>query len=412
MYDHIYSTNNICLFYTALHKLHDEFKLGDESKYAPYINYLKNQPKGRLPAEWSDAGKKFLEEVIQGHNRWGGSEDGDWKQIKEGKIEPKTGLPPLYNLKDFMETYVGECGGDDTELARQAFYQFTSRDEDTLMVPFYDMHNHSNNPKLLNTISEKPERKGDSFILRAIQDIGPGEQIFISYNRCHKCWFDETYHDCDSYSHYGTSEVFNIFGFVEDYPQYWKYDMNLGTKKHPNYDTVTFCLERPDDDGPVVLTFGDNYTPNPDDEFPLHGNIEYMGKELTRLVNAEKKMKNDKELMESMPKYEWDMAWRYHEALMTSISAAVVSYDTSYEREEDGYNDNHGSEDGSEDDSEDGSSDDSSEDGSEDEEPSWVPKSRERLDVMKEVMGRAKDKKDLRKIQKGQDRKKDWMDEL
>ena len=34
----------------AMHELYKQFQLGDKSKYAPYINYLKNQPRGRLPA--------------------------------------------------------------------------------------------------------------------------------------------------------------------------------------------------------------------------------------------------------------------------------------------------------------------------------------------------------------------------
>ena len=159
--------------YVAFHKMYEEFKLGDESKHAPYIKYLKNQPQGRLPAEWSDAGTKFLHDVIQ-----------DIKTNEDGELI--SGLPPYYHPADFEDVYIEKCGGEDTELARAAFYQLTSRDEDTLMVPFYDMHNHSNNPKLLNTISIKPTEKGEPFILRATRDIEPGEQIYLSYNRCRK----------------------------------------------------------------------------------------------------------------------------------------------------------------------------------------------------------------------------------
>ena len=36
-------------------------------------------------------------------------------------------------------------------------------------------------------------------------------------------------------------------------------------------------------------------------------------------------MKEDGELIQTMPKYEWEMAWRYHEALMTSMSAAILA---------------------------------------------------------------------------------------
>ena len=36
-------------------------------------------------------------------------------------------------------------------------------------------------------------------------------------------------------------------------------------------------------------------------------------------------MKNDNKVMETMPKYEWEMAWTYHQALMASISEALLA---------------------------------------------------------------------------------------
>eukprot|EP00571_Detonula_confervacea_P014899 CAMPEP_0172306364 /NCGR_PEP_ID=MMETSP1058-20130122/7441_1 /TAXON_ID=83371 /ORGANISM="Detonula confervacea, Strain CCMP 353" /LENGTH=540 /DNA_ID=CAMNT_0013018219 /DNA_START=146 /DNA_END=1768 /DNA_ORIENTATION=- len=294
----------------ALHEIHRQFLLGDESPYAPYVNYLKNQPRGRIPAEWTDAGKQLLQ-TIQSKN---GQDD-----------ESSNALPPKGNLKSFEETWIEECKGEDTPLARAAYYQFTSRDEDTLMVPFYDMHNHSNDPKKLNTISAKPKRKGKPFYLRTIRDIAPGEQIFISYNRCNACWFDETYKDCTSYSHYGTPQLFDIFGFVEEFPQMWSFEMNVGDEDHAEWDDLKFCLEKRDDDGPLLVTFGDNYSPYPDDEVPHMGNVQYLSNHLVRLTELESSLKEDSKMMESMPKYEWDMAWTYHQAVMTSISAAMLA---------------------------------------------------------------------------------------
>mmetsp|Transcript_10104 Transcript_10104/g.18205 ORF Transcript_10104/g.18205 Transcript_10104/m.18205 type:complete len:532 (+) Transcript_10104:110-1705(+) len=295
----------------ALHEMHRQFLLGDESPHAPYINYLKNQPRGRMPLEWTDAGKLLLKNILD-HEILFDDESG-------------SGLPPSVNLKDFQETWVQECDGEDTPLARAAFYQFTSRDEDTLMVPFYDMHNHSNDPKKLNTISAKPERKGRPFMLRSIRDIEPGEQIFISYNRCNRCWFDKDYKDCTSWSHYGTSQLFDIFGFVEDFPQTWHYRMNVGDERREEWDDLVFCLEASDTDGPLKVTFGDNYSEDLEYEEPVEANIKYLGNQLVRLKELESSMKEDNKLMQSMPKYEWEMAWRYHEALMTSMSAAILA---------------------------------------------------------------------------------------
>ena len=36
-------------------------------------------------------------------------------------------------------------------------------------------------------------------------------------------------------------------------------------------------------------------------------------------------MKEDGELIQTMPKYKWEMAQRYHEVLMTSMSVAILA---------------------------------------------------------------------------------------
>ena len=194
-------------------------------------------------------------------------------------------------------------------------------------VPFFDMHNHNNDPRKLNVVTEKPEEKGQSFFMRTMKDVKPGEQLFISYNRCNRCWYDESYKGCPSWSHYGTSELFDIFGFVEGFPQTWKFRMNIGTEENPEWDDLSFCLERYVDDGPLVVTFGDNYTPNPQEEMPVEANVRLLGEHLMRLKELETTMKSDTKLMETIPKHEWDMAWNYQKALMTSISAALLASD-------------------------------------------------------------------------------------
>ena len=41
----------------TIHNLIDEMKLGDESHYDLYVNYLLNEPWGELPSAWSEEGK-------------------------------------------------------------------------------------------------------------------------------------------------------------------------------------------------------------------------------------------------------------------------------------------------------------------------------------------------------------------
>ncbi len=289
----------------ALHEMYKQFKLGDKSKYAPYIHYLKNQPAGRIPSEWSKAGKDLLIQILD-------------------QNEEHEGLPPYDALDRYEFEWLGQCNGEDTPLARAAYFQLISRDEDGLMVPFFDMHNHSNDPKQLNTIPAKPKKEGKPFTMRATRDIQPGEQIIISYNRCHGCWFDIEYEDCETKSFGGTDFLFNQFGFVEDYPQNWyipQYEEDGVTL----FDEIRFCLDRNDEDGKLfVRRFGDNYS-DEEEEIPFDANVEFFKEEVGRLLKLEHELKKNDggELIKSMPRYEWDMVWTYQKALVTAMTTAI-----------------------------------------------------------------------------------------
>ena len=278
--------------------MYHQFQLGDKSKYAPYINYLINQPAGRIPSEWSQAGKDLLTTIIDD-------------------------LPPYGALDRYERDWLQTCKGEDTPLAKQAYFQLTSRDEDGLMVPFYDMHNHSNDPKRLNTVPHKPKRKGKPFTMRATRDIEPGEQIIISYNRCHGCWFDMKYDDCETKSFGGTDFLFSQFGFIEDRPQFWYIPQYEGETL---FDEIRFCLDKVNDDEEgdkfVITRFGDNYREEWD-EVPIDDNMGFLKGELDRLVKLESELKNDDELMKSMPSYEWDMIWTWQKALVTALKTII-----------------------------------------------------------------------------------------
>jgi hypothetical protein len=98
-----------------------------------------------------------------------------------------------------------------------------------------------------------------------------------------------------------------------------------------------------------VVSFGDNYTKDPDKEVPNMSPVVYLGNQITRLVKLEGTRKSDIQVMESMPNYEWEMAWTYHQALMISISVALLASgpvcDTKlvhneHDREEDDFGEN------------------------------------------------------------------------
>ena len=102
--------------------------------------------------------------------------------------------------------------------------------------------------------------------------------------------------------------------------------MNIGDEDTPKWDELSFCLGRDmTGESELVVSFGDNHSRNPKDEAPNMSTVVYLGKQLTRLAEIEETMKKDGILMNSMPKYEWEMVWTYHRALMTSISAALLA---------------------------------------------------------------------------------------
>merc|ERR1711957_705652 len=90
----------------------------------------------------------------------------------------------------------------------------------------------------------------------------------------------------------------------------------------------------------------------------------HMGKHLARLTELASSMKGDTALQRTMPQDEWDMAGIYQEALMTSMSAAILASrfadDIDSEKDERDSEDDYSdiaSEDDSDDDSEDDNDD-------------------------------------------------------
>lgn len=152
---------NKSIFFSCkeIENLTTELKKGEESTYGPYIRYLLTQKRGSMPGEWSKAGKKFFAKLL---------DYGD--------------LPPYEEawLDDYNQ-YLRKCDGNPKDdMERRAYYLASSRDEDTLMIPIYDMANHSNDVNKLNTLSFKPEKVGKAFRFEASRTIMPGKSII--------CW--------------------------------------------------------------------------------------------------------------------------------------------------------------------------------------------------------------------------------
>ena len=107
------SSTNIC---DTAHNLIVEYRLGDESDFAPYVQYLFGTAKpGHLPSNWSEAGKDLLRTVI-------GRE--------------------LLSRDPMDVSFEGNCGGSGDPLEELAYHLVHSRSWDDKMVPVFDMVNH------------------------------------------------------------------------------------------------------------------------------------------------------------------------------------------------------------------------------------------------------------------------------
>lgn len=290
----------------AIYMLADELRLGEESNKAPYVRYLLNIPRGTMPGEWNDAAKDFLS-VVLGNDQ----------------------LPPYEESWrfDYERSWVRECEGSRTdELERAAYFLTQSRDEDTLMVPIYDMMNHSNDPQKLNTFSYKPKQDGDILSVVASRRIEPGEQVYNSYNRCNRCSLDLYGVDpdnCETFSFYRTPDIFSHFGFVEDYPQSWLFD-SAGSSDDDERSEFDVCIQRDPKTGERNVYWGEDRADDADIDW-VENQLRRLRKLLSKkddlekeLVQAEGEDGDDKKIN----RFQWDSIWKYHGALVSALESS------------------------------------------------------------------------------------------
>ncbi|EJK75610.1 hypothetical protein THAOC_02661, partial [Thalassiosira oceanica] len=268
----------------AIHELYEQFKLGSESRYAPYVNYLLHQPTGRLVDEWSDAGKAFLNEML-GH-------DG---------VEPNDGLPPQSRQMSFEDVYLGECRGE----------------------------GHAAGAPGVPPVHEQRRGQPHGALLRHAQ---PLERSGGDKHDPHQARQDRraVRHEGHEGHTAGTADrdklqqVQSMLARCEG----WKFRMNVGTDDRPEWDLLYMCL-RKDDEGTLEVTFGDNYTPPKSrrDEMPLADNVRWLSYHVDRLVRLGERMEKDAELRSSMPSYEWETIGTYRRAVLTAMSAAILASD-------------------------------------------------------------------------------------
>lgn len=91
-----------------------ELELGSESRFAPYVEYVKGLSQNSIPTMWSDTGKQLVREIVGENNE----------------------LPPLDPLKWMENMWFTQCGGSwEDKVGVQAALVVITRSDDHILVP-------------------------------------------------------------------------------------------------------------------------------------------------------------------------------------------------------------------------------------------------------------------------------------
>ncbi|CAJ1948599.1 unnamed protein product [Cylindrotheca closterium] len=258
--------------------LKTEYELGDDSDYAPYINYLKAQPFGQIPAMWSNVGQHLLFEV-----------QGDWS-IHDFETQGEGEDIVMWLWKSFEPN----CMFRNDTLNPFYIAMAVQRGYDIALIPVYDMLNHYNGDKV-NSITRPSIYDKDGFGVYALRDLKAGEELFYSYHACPDCR--------DTIDIWGTPEMLRDFGFVEQYPH----------RFHLKKNGTIFVDEVVADDGSksYVATCRDGECPRK----------EWVTEEMEYLQNVERKQIAKSKSF--IPKYEYETIKQYHKALTVALDAVL-----------------------------------------------------------------------------------------
>jgi hypothetical protein len=256
-----------------------EVKLGDKSKFVPYLKDFHNWKREHyLLPDWSEIGQDLFELIV-------GDE-----------------FPP-FNFRNSRALYnwANNCDGSDDPLEEKAALFVSTRAEDLFLIPLFELVNHRNghmNHKHTNKrVDVVNFERADGV---ASRDIAAGEEIYWTYFLCEKCGSYRT-------NGYGTSDVLQNFGFVESMPQRWY----LG-------ESTYFDLDYTKDGQEIELRWFDlhKYMPTEDDRLTFAA-------ELKRLYKLEEHLKRNPKVLASVPEQEHQMACRYYDALVVALESFV-----------------------------------------------------------------------------------------
>lgn len=191
----------------SVQRMMDEYDKGPKSGFYPYMKYLFDGQEGGtkpglLPTSWSAEAKELLRMVTAGYSGL---------------------LPDSFDLESAVEqcNFDGSVdGGDPVREKRRedAYLYMISRSWSGKMVPILDMINHRNGNWF--NVESTTAHAGRDIEVYAVKPIKKGDQLYNSYNECNDL-------DCEDIKYtYVTQHILVDYGFVEDYPRRWMFEIH------------------------------------------------------------------------------------------------------------------------------------------------------------------------------------------
>jgi spermidine synthase len=269
-------TGDIC---DTTWKVLREYKKGNASAYAPYVQYLFARPRGQLPSAWSNIAKYILQKII-------------------GKEE--------YPFDVAGYSFQEDCGGSGDPHEEHAYLSVIQRSWNDKCLPVFDMCNHRNGK--WRNVDSTSAHKGEPITVYAIRNIQANEQLYLSYNECT---------DCDGYAYtYVTPHILREFGFVEEYPQRWLFR-----------DSISIEIDQVEDDQPDGTLHLEWIS-----DRPSLGELNYMRGHLRRLENMKEEVHEIVPQLES--RHERDTILQYYNSLTKALELAIWDEDPDLVEEE------------------------------------------------------------------------------
>ncbi|KAL3917939.1 MAG: hypothetical protein SGILL_004477, partial [Bacillariaceae sp.] len=208
-------------------------------------------------------------------------------------------------------SFAGDCGyfgepiEDDAELSRlheEAYKYIIAKSRGAILIPLYELIQHRGGNWRNVALRESPN--GSMLQVVAFRDIGKGEPLYKSFNRCD---FDDA--QCESWdeSFTPTADLFRDAGIVEEYPRRWM------IVARPGHDRSTSVFD-------IDKTADGNFTFKWLTGPPTIFGINFMRSHYEVLVENQEKVEQQAEGLEST--FESESILKYHAALKEALHLA------------------------------------------------------------------------------------------